>query len=72
MTALIRLVMVDVEIAVSLRFNALCRPAAPDRRSAKQRQGRGACARLFDVIEGLAAWRPDGPRAVVTEDGLAQ
>jgi methyl-accepting chemotaxis protein len=55
MTALIRLVMVDVEIAVSLRFNAL--RATQQRQLADQRStDKAEVARLFsDVIEGLAA-----------------
>ncbi|MBB4288433.1 methyl-accepting chemotaxis protein [Rhizobium leguminosarum] len=55
MTAIIRIVMVDVEIAVSLRFNAL--RAAQSRALADQRADNEAeIARIFgDVIEGLAA-----------------
>ncbi|PDS76938.1 globin-coupled sensor protein [Rhizobium sp. L43] len=55
MTAIIRIVMVDVEIAVSLRFNAL--RAAQSRALGDQRADNEAeIARIFgDVIEGLAA-----------------
>ncbi|NZD60576.1 globin-coupled sensor protein [Rhizobium sp. WYCCWR 11290] len=55
MTAIIRIVMVDVEIAVSLRFNAL--RAAQSRALADQRaDNETEIARIFgDVIEGLAA-----------------
>ncbi|OWV72095.1 chemotaxis protein [Rhizobium sp. R634] len=55
MTAIIRIVMVDVEIAVSLRFNAL--RAAQSRALADQRADSEAeIARIFgDVIEGLSA-----------------
>ncbi|OWV69164.1 chemotaxis protein [Rhizobium sp. R339] len=55
MTAIIRIVMVDVEIAVSLRFNAL--RAAQSRALADQRTDSEAeIARIFgDVIEGLSA-----------------
>ncbi|GGD99162.1 chemotaxis protein [Rhizobium anhuiense] len=55
MTAIIRIVMVDVEIAVSLRFNAL--RAAQSRALADQRADNEAeIARIFgDVIEGLSA-----------------
>ncbi len=55
MTAIIRLVMVDVEIAVSLRFNAL--RAAQQRQLADQRSSdKAEVARMFaDVIRGLAA-----------------
>ncbi|MBB3592531.1 methyl-accepting chemotaxis protein [Rhizobium sp. BK529] len=53
MTSIIRLVMVDVEIAVSLRFNSL--RSAQQRALADQRaQGETEVARIFhDVIEGL-------------------
>ncbi|EJZ16769.1 chemoreceptor protein, partial [Rhizobium sp. Pop5] len=55
MTAIIRIVMVDVEIAVSLRFNAL--RATQSRALADQRADNEAeIARIFgDVIEGLSA-----------------
>ena len=55
MTAIIRIVMVDVEIAVSLRFNAL--RAAQSRALADQRADNEAeIARIFgDFIEGLSA-----------------
>ncbi|ACI53594.1 methyl-accepting chemotaxis sensory transducer [Rhizobium leguminosarum bv. trifolii WSM2304] len=55
MTAIIRLVMVDVEIAVSLRFNA--QRAAQSRALADQRTDNEAeIVRIFgDVIEGLSA-----------------
>ena len=55
MTAIIRLVMVDVEIAVSLRFNAL--RAGEQRALADQRADNEAeIARIFgDVIDGLSA-----------------
>ena len=55
MTAIIRIVMVDVEIAVSLRFNAL--RAAQSRALADQRADNEAeITRIFgDVIEGLSA-----------------
>jgi len=68
MTALIRVVMVDVEIAVSLRFNSL--RASQQRQIADQRNSdKAEVARVFsDVIEGLAA-RDLTARAVVTEDG---
>jgi len=54
MTAIIRIVMVDVEIAVSLRFNAL--RAAQQRALADQRTDNEAeIVRIFgDVIEGLS------------------
>jgi methyl-accepting chemotaxis protein len=68
MTALIRLVMVDVEIAVSLRFNAL--RATQQRQLADQRSAdKTEVARLFsDVIEGLAAHDLTA-RAVIEQDG---
>ncbi|NKK45905.1 globin-coupled sensor protein [Rhizobium leguminosarum] len=55
MTAIIRIVMVDVEIAVSLRFNAL--RAGEQRALAEQRADNEAeIARIFgDVIDGLSA-----------------
>ncbi|MBX5170770.1 globin-coupled sensor protein [Rhizobium sp. NZLR1b] len=55
MTAIIRIVMVDVEIAVSLRFNA--QRAAEQRALADQRADNEAeIVRIFgDVIEGLSA-----------------
>ncbi|MEX2696045.1 methyl-accepting chemotaxis protein [Rhizobium mongolense] len=55
MTAIIRLVMVDVEIAVSLRFNAL--RASQQRAVAEQRENdKAEIARIFgDVVDGLAA-----------------
>ncbi|MBA8835903.1 MULTISPECIES: globin-coupled sensor protein [Rhizobium] len=55
MTAIIRIVMVDVEIAVSLRFNAL--RAGEQRALADQRADNEAeIARIFgDVIDGLSA-----------------
>ncbi|OWV86322.1 chemotaxis protein [Rhizobium sp. N122] len=55
MTAIIRIVMVDVEIAVSLRFNA--QRAAQSRALAEQRADNEAeIARIFgDVVEGLSA-----------------
>ncbi|MHC2572802.1 globin-coupled sensor protein [Rhizobium leguminosarum] len=55
MTAIIRIVMVDVEIAVSLRFNAL--RAGEQRALADQRTDNEAeIARIFgDVIDGLSA-----------------
>lgn len=54
MTAVIRLVMVDVEIAVSLRFNAL--RASQQRQLADQRSAdKAEVTRIFaDVIAGLA------------------
>ncbi|AGS20501.1 globin-coupled sensor protein [Rhizobium etli] len=68
MTAIIRIVMVDVEIAVSLRFNAL--RAAQSRALADQRAGSEAeIARIFgEVIEGLAD-RDLTRRAPVDADG---
>lgn len=68
MTAIIRLVMVDVEIAVSLRFNAL--RASQQRALADQRNNdRADVVRVFaDVINGLAA-RDLTVRATVEEDG---
>jgi methyl-accepting chemotaxis protein len=68
MTALIRLVMVDVEIAVSLRFNAL--RATQQRQLADQRStDKAEVSRLFsDVIEGLAA-RDLTARAALEQDG---
>lgn len=68
MSAIIRLVMVDVEIAVSLRFNAL--RAAQQRALADQRNNDKAdIAHVFaDVINGLAA-RDLTVRAAVEEDG---
>ncbi|MBB2693436.1 UNVERIFIED_ORG: methyl-accepting chemotaxis protein [Rhizobium esperanzae] len=68
MTAIIRIVMVDVEIAVSLRFNAL--RAAQNRALADQRADNEAeIARIFgDVIEGLSA-RDLTRRAPVDVDG---
>jgi methyl-accepting chemotaxis protein len=67
MTSIIRLVMVDVEIAVSLRFNAL--RATQQRQLADQRSNdKAAVSRLFqDVIEGLAA-RDLTARAVIEQD----
>ncbi|WP_042954417.1 globin-coupled sensor protein [Rhizobium leguminosarum] len=55
MTAIIRIVMVDVEIAVSLRFNAL--RAGEQRALADQRaDNETEIARIFgDVIDGLSA-----------------
>jgi methyl-accepting chemotaxis protein len=55
MTSIIRIVMVDVEIAVSLRFNSL--RSLQQRTLADQRaQGEAEVARIFgDVIEGLSA-----------------
>jgi methyl-accepting chemotaxis protein len=55
MTSIIRIVMVDVEIAVSLRFNAL--RSTQQRALADQRaEGEAEVARIFsDVIEGLSA-----------------
>lgn len=68
MTAIIRLVMVDVEIAVSLRFNAL--RASQQRKLADQRSAdKAEVARVFaDVINALAA-RDLTARAAVEEDG---
>ncbi|MBX5151764.1 globin-coupled sensor protein [Rhizobium lentis] len=68
MTAIIRIVIVDVEIAVSLRFNAL--RAAQSRALADQRaESEAEIARIFgDVIEGLAA-RDLTRRAPVDADG---
>ncbi|WP_072371038.1 globin-coupled sensor protein [Rhizobium tibeticum] len=68
MSAIIRLVMVDVEIAVSLRFNAL--RAAQQRALADQRNNDKAdIAHVFaDVINGLAA-RDLTVRAAVEEGG---
>jgi methyl-accepting chemotaxis protein len=68
MTAIIRLVMVDVEIAVSLRFNAMrasqTRGLAEQGEAAKQE-----VARVFgDVIQGLAS-RDLTARALVEADG---
>jgi methyl-accepting chemotaxis protein len=69
MTAIIRLVMVDVEIAVSLRFNAL--RASHQRALADQRSNTKAdVARIFnDVIDGLAA-RDLTARAPVGDAGV--
>jgi methyl-accepting chemotaxis protein len=69
MTAIIRLVMVDVEIAVSLRFNAL--RASHQRALADQRSNTKAdVARIFnDVIDGLAA-RDLTARAPVEDAGV--
>ncbi|MBB3562914.1 methyl-accepting chemotaxis protein [Rhizobium sp. BK512] len=55
MTSILRIVMVDVEIAVSLRFNAL--RATQQRALADQRaEGEAEIARIFsDVIESLSA-----------------
>jgi methyl-accepting chemotaxis protein len=55
MNALVRLVMVDVEIAVSLRFNAL--RASQQRQLADQRNAdKAEVSRLFaEIVEGLAA-----------------
>ncbi|WFU87829.1 globin-coupled sensor protein [Rhizobium sp. CC1099] len=55
MTAIIRLVMVDVEIAVSLRFNSL--RASQQGALAEQRENdKAEIARIFgDVVDGLAA-----------------
>ncbi|AJD40055.1 methyl-accepting chemotaxis protein McpE [Rhizobium gallicum bv. gallicum R602sp] len=55
MTAIIRLVMVDVEIAVSLRFNSL--RASQQRALAEQRENdKAEIARIFgDVVDALAA-----------------
>jgi len=68
MTAIIRLVMVDVEIAVSLRFNAL--RASQGRMLSEQREkDKADIARIFgDVIDGLAA-RDLTVRAPVETDG---
>ncbi|MGO8039113.1 methyl-accepting chemotaxis protein [Rhizobium leguminosarum] len=68
MTAIIRIVMVDVEIAVSLRFNAL--RAGEQRALADQRAANEAeIIRIFgDVIEGLSA-RDLTRRAPVDGDG---
>ena len=68
MTAIIRLVMVDVEIAVSLRFNAL--RASQGRALSEQREkDKADIARIFgDVIDGLAA-RDLTVRAPVEADG---
>lgn len=68
MTAIIRIVMVDVEIAVSLRFNAL--RAAQSRALADQRADNEAeIIRIFgDVIEGLSA-RDLTRRAPIDGDG---
>ncbi|MBX4865732.1 globin-coupled sensor protein [Rhizobium bangladeshense] len=68
MTAIVRIVMVDVEIAVSLRFNAL--RAAQSRALADQRaESEAEIARIFgDVIEGLSA-RDLTRRAPVDADG---
>ena len=68
MTAIIRLVMVDVEIAVSLRFNAL--RASQGRVLSEQREkDKADIARIFgDVIDGLAA-RDLTVRAPVEADG---
>jgi methyl-accepting chemotaxis protein len=69
MTTIIRLVMVDVEIAVSLRFNAL--RASHQRALADQRSNTKAdVARIFnDVIDGLAA-RDLTARAPVEDAGV--
>ncbi|WP_431321389.1 methyl-accepting chemotaxis protein [Rhizobium sp. YTU87027] len=66
-SAIIRLVMVDVEIAVSLRFNAL--RATQQRALADQRNSdKAEIARVFaDVINGLAA-RDLTVRATVEEE----
>lgn len=68
MTAIIRLVMVDVEIAVSLRFNAL--RASQGRELSEQREkDKADVARIFgEVIDGLAA-RDLTVRAPVEADG---
>ncbi|ULR43524.1 globin-coupled sensor protein [Rhizobium sp. K102] len=68
MTTIIRIVMVDVEIAVSLRFNAL--RAAQHRALADQRaENEAEIVRIFgDVIEGLSA-RDLTRRAPVDADG---
>ncbi|MET3853471.1 globin-coupled sensor protein [Rhizobium sp. OAE497] len=68
MTAIIRLVMVDVEIAVSLRFNAL--RASQGRALSEQREkDKADIARIFgDVIDGLAS-RDLTVRAPVEADG---
>lgn len=68
MTAIIRIVMVDVEIAVSLRFNAL--RAGHSRALADQRaESEAEIARIFgEVVEGLAA-RDLTRRAPVDADG---
>jgi len=68
MTAIIRLVMVDVEIAVSLRFNAL--RASQGRMLSEQREkDKEDVARIFgDVIDGLAACDLT-VRAMVETDG---
>ncbi len=68
MSAIIRLVMVDVEIAVSLRFNAL--RAGQQRALADQRNSdKAEVARVFaDVINALAA-RDLTVRVTVEEDG---
>ncbi len=67
-TAIIRLVMVDVEIAVSLRFNAL--RASQQRVLSDQRTNdKAEIARVFaDVINGLAA-RDLTARATVEQGG---
>ncbi len=67
MTAIIRLVMVDVEIAVSLRFNAL--RASQQRGLADQREhDKGEVIRIFgDVVDALAA-RDLTARAALDED----
>ncbi|TCM80578.1 methyl-accepting chemotaxis protein [Rhizobium sp. BK068] len=71
MSAIIRLVIVDVEIAVSLRFNAL--RATQQRALADQRNSdKAEITRVFaDVINGLAA-RDLTVRATVEEDGTHQ
>ncbi|WP_454848165.1 globin-coupled sensor protein [Rhizobium binxianense] len=68
MTAIIRIVMVDVEIAVSLRFNAL--RASQQRALADQRAaGEADVARIFgEVIEGLSV-RDLTRRAIVEGEG---
>jgi methyl-accepting chemotaxis protein len=67
MTAIIRLVMVDVEIAVSLRFNAL---RASQQRALVERheQDKEEVTRIFgEVVDGLAA-RDLTVRAITGED----
>jgi len=68
MTAIIRLVMVDVEIAVSLRFNAL-RASQAHLLSEQRAKDKDDVARIFaDVIDGLVA-RDLTVRAPVESDG---
>lgn len=70
MTAIIRIVMVDVEIAVSLRFNSL--RASKQRALAEQRENdKAEIARIFgDVVDGLAA-RDLTVRAATDSDAYA-